>query len=101
MSTIEKTKVPFANVPIADFVDIILDGGEQADEAMYFLLQHVLYLPLKRLYEKVQNQLFDDFDDILNDFFFHLREGNTIGCGHNRASGARNGDKTINTGAKN
>lgn len=92
MSTIEKTKVPFANVPIADFVGIILDGGEQADEAMYFLLQHVLYLPLKRLYEKVQNQLFDDFDDILNDFFFHLRDGNTIGSGHNRTDDETGGN---------
>jgi hypothetical protein len=75
MNTIEQTKVPFANVPIADFVGIILSGGKRADEAMYFLLQHVLYLPLKRMYEKLQNQLVDDFDDILNDFFFHLRDG--------------------------
>ena len=86
MSTIEKTKVPFANVPVADFVGIILDGGERADEAMYFLLKHVLYLPLKRLYEKVQNQLFGDFDDILNDFFFHLREEDAIRNGQNRAT---------------
>lgn len=78
MNTIEQTKVPFANVPIADFVGIILSGGKRADEAMYFLLQHVLHLPLKRLYERVQNQLIDDFDDILNDFFFHLRDGNAI-----------------------
>lgn len=86
MSTIEKTKAPFANVPVADFVGIILDGGERADEAMYFLLKHVLYLPLRRLYEKVQNQLFGDFDDILNDFFFHLREGDAIRNGQNRAT---------------
>lgn len=86
MSTIEKTKTPFANVPVADFVGIILDGGEQADEAMYFLLQHVLYLPLKRLYEKFQKLLFGDFDDILNDFFFHLREGDAIRNGQNRAT---------------
>ncbi len=78
MNTIEQPKVPFANVPIADFVGIILSGGKRADEAMYFLLQHVLHLPLKRLYERVQNQLIDDFDDILNDFFFHLRDGNAI-----------------------
>jgi DNA-directed RNA polymerase specialized sigma24 family protein len=86
MSTIEQTKAPFAEVPIADFVDIILDGGERADEAMYYLLQHILYLPLRRRYETVQHLLFDDFDDILNDFFFHLRDGSTIGCGHNRTA---------------
>lgn len=86
MSTIEETKTPFAEVPIADFVGIILGGGERADEAMYFLLKHVLYLPLRRLYEKVQNQLFGDFDDILNDFFFHLREGDAIRNGQNRAT---------------
>lgn len=79
MSTIEKTKTPFANVPVADFVGIILDGGEQADEAMYYLLHRLLYLPLKKRYEIVHHHLLDDFDDILDDFFFYLRDGEEDG----------------------
>ena len=92
MNTIEQTKAPFANVPIDDFVGIILDGGKCADEAMYFLLQHVLYLPLKRQYEKFQHLLVDDFDDILNDFFFHLRDGSLTSSRIDKASEEIGGD---------
>ena len=92
MNTIEQTKVPFAETPIPDFVGIILSGGKCADEAMYYLLQHVLYLPLKRRYEKVQHQLVDDFDDILNDFFFHLRDGSATFSRLDKAAEETGGD---------
>ena len=72
---IMQTTDPFAELPIAGFVGIILDGGERADEAMYYLLQQRLYHQLRRRYEIFQHQLLDDFDDILNDFFFYLRDG--------------------------
>ena len=72
---IMQTTDPFAELPIASFVGIILDGGERADEAMYYLLQQRLYHQLKRKYEIFQHQLLDDFDDILNDYFFYLRDG--------------------------
>ena len=65
----------FEGLPIADFVGIILDGGEQADEAMYYLLHQRLYQQLRKRFEVVQNQLLDDFDDVLVDFLFYLRGG--------------------------
>ena len=70
-----QTKYSFTELPIAGFVGIILDGGERADEAMYYLLQQRLYRQLRRRYEIFQHQLLDDFDDILNDYFFYLRDG--------------------------
>lgn len=74
-----QTKDSFTEVPISGFVGIILDGGEQADEAMYYLLHRLLYLPLKKRYEIVHHHLLDDFDDILDDFFFYLRDGEEDG----------------------
>ena len=66
----------YKEVPIADFVQIILDGGEQADEAMYYLLRQRLYPQLRKRFEVFHNQLLDGFDDVLVDFFFYLRDGN-------------------------
>ena len=59
----------------AELIDIILNGGELADEAMYHLLHHRLHHQLKERFEVYQYQLFDDFDDIIEDFFLYLREG--------------------------
>lgn len=72
---IMQTTDPFTEIPIDGFVGIILDGGKQADEAMYHLLQQRLYQQLRRRYEIFRHQLSDDFDDILNDYFFYLRDG--------------------------
>lgn len=58
-----------------DFVDIILSGGEEADEAMFHLLQQRLNHQLRWRFEVYQHQLFDDFEDIVDDFFLYLREG--------------------------
>ena len=71
-----QSTAPFREVPIADFVNIILDGGEQADEAMYYLLRQRLYPQLRKRFEVFHNQLLDGFDDVLVDFFFYLRDGN-------------------------
>ena len=62
-------------LPMADYVGLILDGGERADEAMYYLLNQRLYWQLRKRFEVVQSQLFDDFDDVLADFLFYLRDG--------------------------
>ena len=70
-----QTDSQFAGIPIPGFIDIILDGGEQADEAMYHLLHHRLNHQLLQRFEVYQHQLFDDFEDIVDDFFFYLREG--------------------------
>ena len=76
-----QTEEPFAEVPISDFAGLILDEGEQADEAMYYVLRHRLYLPLKRRYEIFQHLLSDDFDDVLDDFFLYLRDGRALSSG--------------------
>ena len=56
-------------------LDIILDGGKQADEAMYHLLHDCLYYKLRQRFEVYEHQLLDDFEDIVDDFFFYLRDG--------------------------
>lgn len=58
-----------------DFVDIILSGGEEADEAMFHLLHQRLNHQLRQRFEVYQHQLFDDFEDVVDDYFFYLREG--------------------------
>ena len=58
-----------------DFVDIILSGGEKADEAMFHLLHQRLNHQLRQRFEVYQHLLFDDFEDIVEDFFLYLREG--------------------------
>lgn len=82
-----QTKEPFAEVPIDGLVGIILDGDERADETMYYLLRHRLYLPLKKRYEIFQHLLSDDFDEVLDDFFLYLRDGNDLSVGDNRSGG--------------
>ena len=59
-----QSTAPFREVPTADFVNIILDGGEQADEAMYYLLRQRLYPQLRKRFEVFHNQLLDGFDDV-------------------------------------
>ena len=58
-----------------DFVDTILGGGEEADEAMSHLLHQRLNHQLRQRFEVYHNQLLDDFDDVIDDFFLYLREG--------------------------
>lgn len=73
-----QTKDHFKEISIAGLVGIILNGGKRADEAMYYLLRQRLYLPLKRRYEIYQHLLSDDFDDVLDDFFLYLRDGDDL-----------------------
>ena len=65
----------YEGIPISEFVDIILAGGEQADEAMYYLLRQRLSSRLKDRFVVFENRLLDDFDDVVEDFFLYLREG--------------------------
>lgn len=67
----------FSAVAISEFVDIILAGGERGDEAMYYLLRQRLKGQLRERFEVYQHLLLDDFDDVVEDFFLYLREGNT------------------------
>ena len=66
---------PFAGIAIPDFVDIILGDKDKCDEAMYYLLHQRFNRQLRERYDVYRHQLFDNFNDILEDFFLYLREG--------------------------
>lgn len=74
-ATEHKKASAFAEISIPDFVDIILEGSERGDEAMYYLLHQRLERKLKARFEVYQHQLLDDFEDVVEDFFLYLREG--------------------------
>ena len=44
---VNQTDSQFVEVAIPDFVDIILEGGERGDEAMYYLLHQRLERQLR------------------------------------------------------
>jgi len=48
---------------------------EQADEAMYYLLHQRLEHQLRERYEAYRRNVFDVFEDVIEDFFLYLREG--------------------------
>ena len=65
----------FAEMPIPNFVDLILEGGERGDEAMYYLLHERLERQLRHRFEVYQHQILDEYEDVVEDFFLYLREG--------------------------
>ena len=68
----KKSKVNrFAGIPVSDFLDMILKGD---DEAMYYLLHDRLNHQLRNRYEAYSNNLYDDYEDVIDDFFLYLRE---------------------------
>ena len=58
-----------------NFLDIISNGGEQADKVMLNMLHQHLNHQLRQRFEVYHNQLFGDFEDVVDDFFFYLRNG--------------------------
>ena len=71
-----RTKIsPFAGIPTPLFTNIILHNAQQSDEAVFYLLHHRLDRQLREIYEIYHRQLFDSFEDIIDDFFLYLREG--------------------------
>ena len=70
LSTTKET-ISYKDIPIAQFVDIILKGD---DEAMYYLLHKRMKHLLYERYQDYSHNLYDDFDDVLEDFFFYVRE---------------------------
>ena len=62
---------PFAGIPTPDFVEIILKGD---DEAMYYLLHRRFNRQLRERYYAYQHYLYDDYEDVIEDFFLYLRE---------------------------
>ena len=72
-----QTEIEFAGIPIPGFIDLILNNKDgRADEAMYYLLHQRLSHHLWQRFEVYQHQLLDSFDDVIDDFFLYLREGN-------------------------
>ena len=69
--TVSMEIVNYADIPIPQFVDIILKGD---DEAMYYLLYERLKHLLFERYQDYSHNLYDDFDDLLEDFFIYIRE---------------------------
>ena len=67
---------PFAGIPLPDFIDKILAHDNNSDEAMYYLLRQRLNHELSEQYKVYHRQLPDSFEDIIEDFFLYLREGN-------------------------
>jgi len=71
-----KTKMsPFAGIPVSDFVDIILHDAKRSDKAMCYLLHQRLNRQLRERYDAYQLQLYDSYEDVVEDFFLYLREG--------------------------
>ena len=61
----------FAGIPVPDFVEMILKGD---DEAMYYLLHDRLSHQLQERFESYRNNLNEDYEDVIDDFFLYLRE---------------------------
>lgn len=60
----------------AQLLDIILQGNEQSDEAMFYVLMERVGVRLKEKYRTHEHVFFEEFDDVADDFFLYLREGN-------------------------
>ena len=62
----KKSKVNrFAGIPVSNFVDMILKGD---DEAMYYLLHDRLKHHLNERYKAYESYLYDDYEDVIDDF---------------------------------
>lgn len=65
----------FQHIPLSEFLDFILAHREQADEAMYWLLHERLKPQLWEKFEAFKEEILDDYEDVVEDFFLYLREG--------------------------
>ena len=65
----------FKKLTSAELLDIILQGNEQSDEAMYFVLKERVGGRLKEKYRTHEHVFFEAFEDVEDDFFLYLREG--------------------------
>ena len=66
----------FKNITAAQLLDIILQGNEQSDEAMYYVLKERVRERLKEKFKAHERVFFEEFEDVVDDFFLYLREGN-------------------------
>lgn len=66
----------FKDMTSAQLFDIILQGNEQSDEAMYYVLKERVNGRLKDKFKSHEQVFFEEFEDVVDDFFLYLREGN-------------------------
>ena len=66
----------FKNITAAQLLDIILQGSEQSDEAMFYVLKERIGERMKERFKGHEHVFFEEFEDIVDDFFLYLREGN-------------------------
>lgn len=65
----------FMDMTLVQLFDIILQGSEQSDEAMYYVLRERVCGRLKEKFRTHEQVFFEDFEDVVDDFFLYLREG--------------------------
>lgn len=65
----------FNDLTLPELLDIIILQTEMSDEAMWYLLHERMKPALMLKYQKYRDGLCDDYEDLLGDFFFYLREG--------------------------
>ena len=65
----------YQRIPLSEFLDFIHAHREQADEAMYWLLHERLKPQLREKFDAFREEILDDYEDVVEDFFLYLREG--------------------------
>lgn len=66
----------FKDKTSSQLLDIILQGNEHSDEAMYYVLKERVGERLKEKFRTHEHVFFEEFEDIVDDFFLNLREEN-------------------------
>lgn len=66
----------FKDMTSAQLLDIILQGNERSDEVMYYVLKERVGERLKEKFRTHEHVFFEEFEDIVDDFFLYLRGGN-------------------------
>lgn len=62
----------FKDKTSAELLDIILQGKEQSDEAMYYVLKVRIRAYLKEKFKAFEHTLFEYYDDVVDEIFLYL-----------------------------
>ena len=73
----KKDSIDFETCSPSVFYDYIVQGGEGASEALYYLIKKRLSLVLGHLYKLHGVGIQDEFEDTIDDFFLYLHDGNS------------------------
>ena len=76
-----KKKSELERLTFRQYLEIILEGSNNSDTAMYYLLNKRMKVPLSRIYESYSYHLTDTFEDLLSNFFLYLRGESETGEG--------------------